>query len=97
MIKPIQMSVVGHTWACQKKFSIFNLQYVKTELSYDRNFFCICIGIHRNGKLIQLFQAFKRNSVCQSDCLILLHIVSLEGQQFSTMGSLRVSLEVNLV
>ena len=32
------MGVVRHTLAFQKQFSVLNLQYVKTELSYDADF-----------------------------------------------------------
>ena len=35
MIDFIQMGVVRHTWACQKKFQILNLKYPKTKFNYD--------------------------------------------------------------
>ena len=31
----IHMGVVRHTWICQKKFPILDMQYVKTEMSFD--------------------------------------------------------------
>ena len=38
LIQFIQMSVVKHTWVFEKQLSILNLQYFKTELSYDSDF-----------------------------------------------------------
>ena len=38
MIQSIYMGVVRDIWACQKWLPILNLQYVKTELSYDDDF-----------------------------------------------------------
>ena len=32
------MGVIRHTWDFKKRFSILNLQYVNTELSYDDDF-----------------------------------------------------------
>ena len=55
MIQSIHMCVVRHTWASQKFFPILSLQYVKTEMRYDADL--LHVGIHRNSKLIQLFQA----------------------------------------
>ena len=41
-----------------KVFPILNLQYVKTEPSYDSDMiFSVWVGLHINSKLIQLFQA----------------------------------------
>ena len=37
-IQFIHMGAIRHTSACYKYFLILNLQYVKTELSYDANF-----------------------------------------------------------
>ena len=38
MIQFIHMGEVRYIWACQKRLPILNLQYVKTELSYDYDF-----------------------------------------------------------
>ena len=39
LIKFIHMGVLRLTWAFQKYFSISNMQYVKSELSYEAEFF----------------------------------------------------------
>ena len=44
LIQFIHMGVVRHTWAFQKQFSMLNLQYVITELSYDANSFLYTVA-----------------------------------------------------
>ena len=39
MIQSIHMDVVRHNGACLNYFPMLNLQYVKTKLSYDADFF----------------------------------------------------------
>ena len=43
-------------WSGTPGHVILNMQYIKTELSYDL-IFCTWVGIHKNSKLIQLFLA----------------------------------------
>ena len=37
-IQPIRMGVARHSWACQKEFPSLNLQYIRTNVSYDGDF-----------------------------------------------------------
>ena len=56
IMKFIQMGVVSHAWVLPKVITMLNLQYVKTEVSSDADFY-IWTRIHRKSKSIQLFQA----------------------------------------
>ena len=38
MTQSIHMSVIKYIWVCRKQFPLLNLQYAKTELSYDVDF-----------------------------------------------------------
>ena len=56
----IHMGVVRRTWSYQKQFPIFNVQYVKAELSYDGDF-GMWIATDRKKELIQLFQGVQQS------------------------------------